>query len=39
MASMLGQHNLKGVVVLHEIVHQIHHKKFDGVIFKIDFKS
>ena len=30
---------LEGVVVLHETIHQIHKKKLDGVIFKIDFEK
>jgi hypothetical protein len=27
------------VVVLHETVHDIHTKKLDGVIFKVDFEK
>jgi hypothetical protein len=29
---------LEGVVVLHEMIHELHHKKIDGVLFKIDFE-
>jgi hypothetical protein len=34
-----GRHILKGVVVLHETIHEMHRRKLDGVIFKIDFKK
>jgi hypothetical protein len=30
---------LEGVVVLHETIHEIHQKKMDGVLFKIDFEK
>uniref|UniRef100_A0A8I7B6E0 Reverse transcriptase domain-containing protein n=1 Tax=Hordeum vulgare subsp. vulgare TaxID=112509 RepID=A0A8I7B6E0_HORVV len=30
---------LEGVVVLHETLHEIHSKKLDGVIFKVDFEK
>jgi hypothetical protein len=30
---------MKGVVVLHETIHEMHWKKQNGVIFKIDFKK
>jgi hypothetical protein len=36
---MPGRHILEGVVVLHESIHELHKKKFDGVILKIDFKK
>jgi hypothetical protein len=36
-AFMPGRHILEGVVVLHETLHEIHSKKLDGVIFKVDF--
>jgi hypothetical protein len=29
---------MKGVVILHETLHEMHQKKQNGVIFKIDFK-
>jgi hypothetical protein len=36
-AFMPGQHILEGLVVLHETIHELHRKKIDGVLFKIDF--
>ena len=36
---MPGRHILEGVVVLHETLHEIHSKKLDGVIFKVDFEK
>jgi hypothetical protein len=30
---------LEGVVVLHETIHELHSKKLDGVLFKIDFEK
>jgi hypothetical protein len=36
---MLGRHIFEGVVVLHETVHELHHTKLDGVLFKIDFEK
>ena len=39
MAFMPGRHILEGVVVLHETLHEIHSKKLDGVIFKVDFEK
>ena len=38
-AFMPGKHILKGVVVLHETLHEIHSKKLDGVVFKVDFEK
>jgi hypothetical protein len=38
-AFMPGRHILEGVVILHETVHELHRKKLDGVIFKIDFEK
>jgi hypothetical protein len=38
-AFMPGRHILEGVLVLHETVHEIHRKKLDGVIMKIDFEK
>ena len=38
-AFMPGRHILEGVVVLHETIHEIHLKKLDGVIFKVDFEK
>jgi hypothetical protein len=38
-AFMPGRYILEGVVVLHETIHELHRKKMDGVIFKIDFEK
>jgi hypothetical protein len=38
-AFMQGRHILEGVVVLHETIHELHRKKMDDVIFKIDFEK
>jgi mannosylglycoprotein endo-beta-mannosidase len=38
-AFMPGHHILEGVVVLHETVHELHRKKLDGMLFKIDFEK
>jgi hypothetical protein len=38
-AFMPGRHILEGVVILHETVHELHRKKLDGVLFKIDFEK
>src|SRR6266508_3916217 len=39
MAFMQGRNILDGVVILHEIVHEMHRKNLNGVIFKIDFEK
>jgi hypothetical protein len=31
------RHILEGVMVLHETIHELHRRKLDGVLFKIDF--
>jgi hypothetical protein len=36
---MQGRNIMDGVVVLHEIVHELHRKKINGVILKIDFEK
>jgi hypothetical protein len=36
---MHGRHILKGVVMLHETVHELHRKKFDGVVFIFGFEK
>jgi hypothetical protein len=36
---MLGRHILEGVVILHETIYELHRKKTDGVLFKIDFEK
>ena len=38
-AFMQGRNILDGVVVLHETVHEMHRKKLNGVILKIDFEK
>ena len=34
-----GRNIMEGVVILHETLHELHRKKLDGVIFKIDFEK
>jgi hypothetical protein len=36
---MPGIHILEGVVILHETIHEIHRKKMEGVLLKIDFEK
>ena len=36
---MRGCNILEGVVILHEIVHELHRKNQSGIIFKIDFEK
>ena len=36
---MQGRHILDGVVILHETVHELHQKKLNGVVLKIDFEK
>ena len=38
-AFMQGRNILDGVVILHETLHELHTKKLNGVILKIDFKK
>jgi hypothetical protein len=38
-AFMQGRNILDGVVVLHEAVHELHTKKMNGVILKLDFEK
>jgi phosphate starvation-inducible protein PhoH len=38
-AFMQGRNILDGVVVLHEVVHEMHTKKMNGVIIKLDFEK
>jgi len=38
-AFLPGRNILEGAVILHETLHELHIKKKDGVIFKIDFKK
>jgi hypothetical protein len=36
MAFMTGRHILEGV---HKIIHELHRKKIDGVLLKVDFEK
>lgn len=36
---MSGSHILEGVWILHETIHELHRKKMDGVLLKIDFEK
>jgi hypothetical protein len=36
---MPGRNILEGVVILHETIHELHKKKKNGVILKLDFKK
>jgi hypothetical protein len=38
-AFIPGRNILEGVVILHDTIHELHRKKMDGVLFKIDFKK
>jgi hypothetical protein len=38
-AFMQGRNILDGVVILHEMVHEMHQKILNGVIFKVDFEK
>jgi hypothetical protein len=39
VAFILGCYIMEGVVILHETIHELHTKKHDGVILKLDFKT
>jgi hypothetical protein len=39
MAFFPGRNIMKGVIVLHETIHEMHRKKQNGIIFKIDFEK
>jgi hypothetical protein len=39
MVFLLGRNIMEGVVILHETIHELHKKKLNGVIFKIDFEN
>jgi hypothetical protein len=39
IAFMPGRHILEGVVILHETIHELHRKKMDGILLKIDFEK
>ena len=38
-AFMTNRNILAGVVVRHKMLHEIHTKKLDGVVFKVDFEK
>ena len=38
-AFLRGRNILEGVVILHEMTHEMHRKKLSGVIVKIDFEK
>jgi hypothetical protein len=38
-AFMQGRNILDGVVVFHEAMHELHTKKLNGVILKLDFEK
>ena len=38
-AFLPGRNIMEGAVVLHETIHEMHTKKLDGIIFKIDFEK
>jgi hypothetical protein len=38
-AFLPGRNIIEGAVILHETLHELHTKKQDGVIFKIDFEK
>jgi hypothetical protein len=38
-AFMPDRNIMEGVVILHETIHDLHTKKANGVIFKIDFEK
>jgi hypothetical protein len=38
-AFLLGRNIMKGAIVLHETIHELHKKKQNGLILKIDFEK
>ena len=38
-AFLKGRNILEGVVILHETVHELHQKKQNGIILKLDFEK
>jgi hypothetical protein len=38
-AFMPGRNILEGVVILHETIHELHKKKRNGVVLKLDFEK
>jgi hypothetical protein len=39
MAFMPGRRILESVLILHKTIHELHMKKLDGVLLKIDFEK
>jgi hypothetical protein len=39
MAFIPGRYIMEGVVLLHETIHELHKKRQDGVILKLDFEK
>jgi hypothetical protein len=39
MMFIPGRHILEGVVILHEILHEVRIQKSQGIILKLDFKK
>jgi hypothetical protein len=38
-AFMPGRNIMEGVVMLHETIHELHRKKMNGVILKLNFEK
>ena len=38
-AFLPGRNIMEGAIILHETLHELHRKKQDGIIFKIDFEK
>ncbi|WVZ72675.1 hypothetical protein U9M48_021095 [Paspalum notatum var. saurae] len=38
-AFLPGRYILEEVTILHETIHELHRKKFNGIIFKVDFEK
>jgi hypothetical protein len=36
---MSGGNTIDETIILHEIIHEMHRKKLDGIILKLDFKK
>lgn len=36
---MSGRNIIEGVIVLHETIHELHRKKMNGLILKLDFEN
>ena len=38
-AFIPGRYIMEGVMILHETLHELHRKRLDGVILKLDFEK